>query len=71
VPMGEKSRSNWAIGACIKTRRGVPCDRKNCQICIGGNEFEPIKKRHKGRSDFKGTHEEVNHDYYTGGNLKK
>lgn len=45
--MGIKSRSNWSIPVCLKTKRGVPCNRRNCQICIGGNEYEPEKKRRK------------------------
>jgi len=51
--MGYKSRDNWAIPICLKTKKGVPCNRSNCKICIGGNEYEPmkseVKKRRKGK----------------------
>ena len=49
--MGEKSRSNWPVEVCLKTRKGIPCNRRNCEICIGGNEYEPKEKEVKRRRE--------------------
>jgi hypothetical protein len=52
--MGVKSRSNWPVEVCVKTKKGQPCSRRNCEICVGGSEFEPEHKRLPKRKGYPG-----------------